>query len=54
MKEVKKLQADLDKDHNTFLQLRNKGSGMMNGKTMGVSKEMVQAYSKLRMTYSTT
>ena len=44
MKEVKKLQSDLERDHNTFLQLRTKGSGMIKDKTMGVNQEIAQAY----------
>ena len=44
IKEVKKLLSDLDRDRHTFLQLRIKASGMIKDKTMGVAKEMVQAY----------
>ena len=36
----------MDSDHKIFLQLIIKGSGIIKDKTMGVSKEMVQAYKK--------
>ena len=44
MKDVKKLQAELDRYHKTFLQLGIKGGGTMKDKTMGVSNELAQAY----------
>ncbi len=43
MKQTKKLQADLDNGHKTFLQFGTNGSGMIKDKTMGVSNDMVQA-----------
>ena len=43
MKGVKKLQSDLDRDHNNFLQLGIKGGGMIKENAIGVSKEMLQA-----------
>ena len=36
----------LGRDHNTFLQFKIKGSGMMKDKTMGVNKIIVQAYNQ--------
>ena len=54
MKYDNKFQADLDKEQKAVLQLRINGSAMMKDKTIGVSKEMVQAYKKLRMTSAST
>ncbi len=41
------MHSDLDRDQKTFLQFRVKGSGMIGGKTMSVSKELVQAYKEI-------
>ena len=46
MKEVTQFQSDFGKGHKAFLQLRIKGNGMTKDRTMGVSKNMVQAYTQ--------
>ena len=54
MNDVNKFQSELGRGHNTFLPLRIKGSGMIKGKNMGVSKEMVQPYKQAQDGISAT